>query len=265
LFVAANEPDVSERAWSALATYYQAASSAYWRYVSHLRWQGMSEAAYGGAAVATARAIHSTAAYVLLRHFRYRAAGRNVWKQLGQLAICAAKNGFMHAELELYAADGARTTVERELLIALLTETAPASNLLPVQMNALALLLRRNGSSFRLCASYDEREAPFAWEPLQGEPPQRWSHNLPVLPELQFFGLGSAYAQFCVERDRARSGRYPEWLATTGCNSSDYVELLDRLVAAWSLQPPVRREKRSSQSGGLLQTPPVATILWTLA
>jgi hypothetical protein len=158
----------------------------------------------------------------------------------------------MHAELELYAADGARTTVERELLIALLTETAPASNLLPVQMNALALLLRRNGSSFRLCASYDEREAPFAWEPLQGEPPQRWSRNLPALPELQFFGLGSAYAQFCVERDRARSGRYPEWLATTGCNSSDYVELLDRLVAAWSLQPPVRREKRSTQSGGLL-------------
>ena len=150
LFVGASERDVSEQAWSALVTYYQAASGAYCRYISQLTWQGMSEAAYGGAAVAVARAIHATAAYVLLRHFRYRAAGRNVWKQLGQLAHHAAGNGILHAELELYPGDGSRTTVERELLIALLAETAPVSNLLPGQMSALARLLRANSSEFRL-------------------------------------------------------------------------------------------------------------------
>ncbi len=245
---------LSEETWRKLFNYYRSLYARYWACLRHFsQSKATSEGDQAESILVAGRAMAALARSMLLLHMRYRRPDRELWSHLMNLYQWADGQGHLSAEMELYPDTDARTTIERELLCALLAEMAPMPNLLPAQMHALDTLLRLHAASFRLAAGYDELETPFAYEPERGKPPQRWLKELPVTRGLKFFGVGAAYTALRAAKDEASSPqKMPAWLSKTRCSSEDYRELLERLVSAWSLNPPHRRHRREPCAGEIL-------------
>ena len=245
---------LSDDIWAILNSYYRSLHARYWSCLrSPAPAKAASERDHADAIVVAARAMSSLAKHMLLLRMRYRHADREVWSHVKNLVAWAEASGHRSAEMELYPDTGTQTTIERELVMALLIEVAPTPNLLPAQMQALDRLLRLHVASFRMSGSYDEQATPFAYDALKLKAPQRWLKDLPVHPGLQFFGVGGAYVDLSVEKDQTGSPqKVPGWLAATRCSSEDYRDLLERLVSAWSLNPPHRRHRREPCAGEIL-------------
>ena len=244
---------VVESNWDALSRYYRGVSTAYWHHLSNINASiKLSEREHAAAMTNAARTMTALAKYMLLLRMRYRSAPQEVWVLLNDLVAWVAKRGNAGGSVQVYP-DTPGTTVEREMLIAMLIEVAPTANLLPAQMHALDLLLRLHTDHYRIADTYDEQGRPFAYEAARNEAPRRWLMGVPSRPGVRFFGVSGAYVELCNERDRAKASRSaPDWLKATRCTLDDYHDLLDRLVAVWSLKPPQRRQRREACAGEIL-------------
>jgi hypothetical protein len=245
---------VSDAVWHTLTTYYRKVHEAYWVCLAHC---GESDPPSGqdhaDAMIIASRAMTALARYMLLRRMRYRNAPADVWSHLNNLVGWVERRGNTTALMEQYPGTGIKTTIERELLVALLIEVAPTANLLPAQIYALDRLLRPYAGYCSISDTYDEQARPFAYEPPRNESPRRWLKGLPVRPGLRFFGAGRAYVELCNASEEARaSGSVPQWIGCTRCTVEDYRDLLERLVTQWSLRPPQRRQRRDSCPGEIL-------------
>jgi hypothetical protein len=193
------------------------------------------------------------AKYMLLQRMCYRDATQDVWSSLNSLVAWATKQGNAGALMEQYPGAGIDTSIEREMLAALLLAVAPTANLLPAQIHALDRVLRLYTGFYRIADTYDEQARAFAYEPERNAAPQRWLMGVKARAGVRFFGVGGAYAELRNARDEARSSReLPAWLGATRCTLDDYRDMLERLVAQWSLQPPVRRQRREACKGEIL-------------
>ena len=245
---------VVESTWGALSRYYRAVHAGYWHYLSGINAAvKLSERDHASAMTNAARAMTALAKYMLLLRMRYRSAPQDVWALLNNLVAWVAKRGNASVVVQEYPGSALSTTIEREMLTALLIEVAPTANLLPAQMHALDHLLRLHAAFYRISDMYDEQGRPFAYESARNEAPRRWLMGLPTRTGVRFFGVSGGYAQLCSERDRAKTSRVlPDWLGVTKCTMDDYQDLLDRLVAVWSLKPPQRRQRREPCAGEVL-------------
>ena len=244
---------VVESTWGTLSRYYRAVHAGYWHHLSAIKGAvKLSERDHASAMTDAARALTALAKHMLLLRMRYRSAPQDVWVLLNNLVAWVAKRGNPSVVVEEYRGTSS-TTIERELLTALLIEVAPTANLLPAQMHALDHLLRLYAGFYRISDTYDEQGRPFAYEAARNEAPRRWLMGLPTRTGVRFFGVSGGYVELCNERDRAKSSRaVPDWLAATRCTMEDYQDLLDRLVAVWSLKPPQRRQRREPCAGDVL-------------
>ena len=245
---------VVEATWSALSRYYRSVVSAYWHHLSSINGSvKLSERDHASAMTNAARMMTALAKHMLLLRVRYRSAPQEVWAQVNDLLAWVAKRGNPSVVVQEYPDSALSTTIEREMLIALLVEVAPTANLLPAQMHALDLLLRLYAGYYRIADTYDEQGRPFAYESARNEAPRRWLMGLSTRVGVRFFGVSGAYAELRNERERAKKSReVPEWLKGTRCTVDDYQDLLDRLVAVWSLKPPQRRQRREACAGEIL-------------
>jgi len=246
---------VSETGWLTLARYYRNVYGGYWYCLEDLPGRAaVSDEERSDAILMACRAMHALAKHKLLLRLRYRDVDAAVWGSINALAAWAHAFGATGTQLELYPDSGVQTSVERELLIALLFEVGPIANLLPPQMPALDVVLRRFASHYVLTGAYRET-APFAHEPGRNQPPQRWLKGLTPRPSLQFFGIGAAYPQLANLRKAAHAAKdVPDWIGVTGCDAEGYKALLDLLVAHWSVEPPQRRQRRDRGEGEILAT-----------
>jgi hypothetical protein len=214
--------------WEVLTQYYRGAYLGYWNCYR----------AFGASAtvpkrdptqpvIIAARALAAVARHVLLLKMRYLLAPKETWAHLWSLIGRSDEWGIAAEPVTLYP-DGSQTTVERELLMALLLEVAPTGNLLPGQMVALERLLRPHAQELLRSPRYDPRATPFVYDPSRSAPPERWFSRLEVRAELRYFGLGGAYDALC--QARAASGR-PHWLGETRCSTEGYDKLVERIVA----------------------------------
>ena len=245
---------VVESNWETLSRYYRGVYAAYWHHLSSINASiKLSERDHAAAMTNAARTMTALAKYMLLLRMRYRSAPQEVWALLNELVAWVAKRGNAGGVVRQYPDGAAGTTIEREMLIALLVEVAPTANLLPAQMHALYLLLKRHADHYRVADTYDEQGRPFAYESGRNEAPRRWLMGVPSRTGVRFFGVSGAYVELCNERDRVKAAHgAPDWLKETRCTIDDYRDLLDRLVSVWSLKPPQRRQRREPCAGEIL-------------
>jgi hypothetical protein len=245
---------VSDTAWGTLTHYYRTVGSGYRHCLENYGAPAASsERDHADAMLIACRAMMALAKHTLLLHVRYYRAGQDIWSHISSLIDWVERRGNATAQVLPYADTALDTSVERELLTALLIEVAPTANLLPGQIYALDLLLRLYVSYYRFSESYDEQARPFAFEPASNAPPKRWLKGMKERPGVRFFGVGAAYVELCNARDQANAARsLPEWIGSIRCSAENFRELLDRLIAHWSLQPPQRRQRRDACAGEIL-------------
>jgi hypothetical protein len=245
---------VSDAAWSTLTHYYRVVGLGYRHCLENYGAPAASsERDHADAMLIACRAMMAHAKHTLLLRVRYHSTGQDIWSHISSLIDWVERRGNATAQILPYSDTAIDTSVERELLTALLIEVAPTANLLPGQIYALDRLLRLYVSYFRFSESYDEQRRPFAFEPSSNAPPKRWLKGMKERPGFRFFGVGAAYVELCNARDQANAARsLPEWIGSIRCSTEDFRELLDRLVAQWSLQPPQRRQRRDACAGEIL-------------
>ena len=251
---------VKEAVWSALARYYRRSFLAYWTCLAPGHATDARKA-LPDAPLCAARSMAAFCRYTLLQHMRYLPGAEESWTHVWRLAAWAEQQNCATSSAALYPGDAAATTIGQEFLLALLIEVAPTGNLLPGQMLAMERLLRLHADHYRTGDRFDTQSTPFAYEPARNDPPRRHIQGLRVNVGMRFFGPGTACAEVCKARDDAHAVRNtPQWLAETGCGIDAYAELLDRLLAQWSPEPPRRRHPRQPCTGEMLVAHDLPTI-----
>jgi len=253
LFSDAGGRTIGDGPWLALARYYRNVNAGYRACLDALpERSAVPEGERAEAILIAARAMYAAARHKLLLRLRYRDVDAGYWTEFNALAAWADGFGGHSTLVELYPERSQPSSVEREYLIALMLEVAPIANLLPVQMHALDVLIRRFGGGYVIGDSYRD-STPFAIEPVRNAPPQRWLKGLQVRPGVRFFGTGNAYPQIASVRKQSRaSPTVPEWLAPSRCDLERWRALLDLLVTHWSTEPPQRRQRRDRVEGEVL-------------
>ena len=252
---------VSEANWDTLTQYYRRSYLSYWTcHQAHSGPDSSQKRDQAKAVILAARAMAAAARYMLVLRLRYINAPNETWPHLWNLIGWSDERGIATQAIELYPG-GVKTTIERELLTAMLVEVAPTAGLLPGQMLALDDLLRLHAHHYKRSDQYDARATPFVYDPSRSAPPQRWLDGLKVRPELRFFGAAGAYLEVSHARaDRKHLRSSLQGLTQTRCSAASYAQLLDRVVAEWSPDPPRRRHRREVCSGDILVAHDLAAI-----
>jgi hypothetical protein len=240
-----------EDAWKHLFRYFRALDSGYTAAVDAL--DARDSEIHAQAAVAACRAMHAMAKCHMLLRMHYREPSAASWHRIEHLLEMSRTRSAASALLALYPDEPGESTLTREYLVAAAFETAPNAKLLPAQIHAVDLLLRRHAAEFRLGESFDAAAMPFAIDPARDARPMRWLDQLAPRPGVRFFGLGQTCAHIRAERERAaRIRSAPEWLGPSQLSAERYRELLDALSVQWALQPPARRQRREPAAGEIL-------------
>jgi hypothetical protein len=199
------------------------------------------------------RAAHALSKRCLLLGMTYATPGADIWMQIGRLAAECRVAARSVALTTLYTDDLDQTSLERELLVTLMFQAAPAGNLLPAQHHALDLPLRRYAYHFEMRDRFDAAARPFVIESSDNWKPSRWLPGRQRREGMRFFGPGFAGIEILRERDRLASTRQvPHYVKESGIALPLFRELLDRLIQHWSLSPPTRRHRRSANEGSIL-------------
>lgn len=250
---------ISDTAWLTLARYYRNVHTGY-RVCLNAVPAKPGDAERGDTMLMACRAMAALGRHKQLLRLRYRDVDARYWENLNSLVAWSATLGATNTLIELYPKGGYQSSIEREHLIALLFDVAPIGNFLPTQMAALDLLLRRFASNFQFSDHYHET-APFVVDPSRSQSAQRWLRGLTLRSGHRFFGVGRAYAQMAALRKQAtEAGQVPEWLSVSRLDISGYTDMLDLLLAHWSLEPPQRRDPRERGEGEVMVTHGVGQV-----
>jgi hypothetical protein len=252
--------ELSDSAWLTLSRFHRNLYAGYRVCLDALSTDEQRANAHADAVLIACRSMAALSRYKTLLRMRYRDVEPGYWDNTLGLAAWAAHIGAMSTLVELYPRCGYQSSVERELLIALLFEAAPLANLLPPQMAALELILRRFAALYQFSDSYRE-SVPFVVEPGAGPVVKRWLKGLKPRPGLRFFGIGPAYAKLAgLQKECRDGGKLPDWVTPAHVELDAYRALLDLLLSHWSVEPPRRRQRRDQAEGELLVTRGVAQV-----
>lgn len=236
--------------WQRLHQYHRALDIGYRAAIDAIDPRGGDSELRARVALAACRAMHAMAHCHVLLRMRYREPAATSWQTIERLLATSRAHSVANALLALYPDETDETTLEREYLLAAAFETAPNATLLPAQVRAVDLILRRHADELRLGETFDAALMPFALDRAGDLRPRRWLKGLACRPGMRFFGLGQAYAHIIAERSRAASARTtPEWLAPSRLSVERYRDLLEALTSQWALEPPARRQRREPTAG----------------
>lgn len=252
--------DLSDAAWLALSRFHRNRYTGYRACLEALHTDPQRDSAHADAVLIACRSVAALARYKTLLRMRYRDVDAGYWDNLLGLASWSAHIGATHTLVELYPQCGFQSSVERELLLALMLDAAPLPNLLPPQIAVLDRVLRRYAASYQF--SDMPREAtPFVVEPGTTPVVKRWIKGIKPRPGMRFFGVATAYAKLVGLHKAFRdSGELPEWTAGLRIEPIAYGTLLELLLRHWSVDPPQRRQRRDRADGEILVTHGVAQV-----
>jgi hypothetical protein len=252
--------ELSDPAWLALSRYYRNLYVGYRVCLDALNNDPQRENVHADAVLITCRSTAALARYKTLLRMRYRDVDAGYWENLFGLVAWTTSLGATHTLVELYPRCGFQSSVERELLLALMLDAAPIPNLLPPQIAALEILLRRFAGSYQF--SDTPREGtPFVVEPGASPVVRRWIKGLKARPHARFFGAATAYGKIAgLQKEFRQSGTLPDWLGNVCIEPPSYGGLLELLLSHWSVEPPQRRQRRDRAEGEILITRGVAQV-----
>jgi hypothetical protein len=195
------------------------------------------------------RAMHAWVELKKLGRMTYQAADPSWWASAHALLKQAREHGALHLILPAYSHHQLQSGIWKEYQIGLLFETAPLTNLTANEIEATNRLVRWIEPH---CRFVDSRSTLTSFCILTaGENmPTRCREDIEYGPETRFFGVGQGQNQLIQLRaNLSREGKLPEWLASTGCNREQMLQLLQLLIANWSSEPPSRQHPRLQAKG----------------
>ena len=252
---------ISETVWLTLARFHRNVHTGYRVCLDGLPARDQqTHIEHSDAVLIACRAMAALGRYKTLLRMRYRDVDATFWEHTLELASWITRSRGNTTLTELYPDTGYRTTFEREYLIALLFEAAPIANLLPAQMFALDLILRRYAADYQFSDRYHD-STPFVFDLEGATIAKRWLKGLNPRPGLRFFGVADAYGQLVELCKQAKTSRVlPDWLGSARLDVDSYRALLDLLVSHWSAQPPQRLHRRNRVTGEVLVVHGIALV-----
>lgn len=252
--------ELSDAAWLVLSRFHRNVYIGYRVCLDALSTGEQRQNAHADAVLIACRATAALARYKTLLRMRYRDVDAGYWDNILGLAAWSAHIGATSTLVELYPGCGFQSSVERELLVALLLDAAPIPNLLPPQMAALENILRRFAGLYLFSDSFRET-TPFVVEPGAIPVVKRWLKGLKPRSGTRYFGIGTAYAKLAgLHKEFRASGELPNWLEGVRIEKAAYGALLELLLSHWSVEPPQRRQRRDQADGEILITRGVAQV-----
>lgn len=252
--------ELSDATWLALSRFHRNLYTGYRVCLDALNTDAERQSAHAQALLIACRSTAALARYKTLLRMRYRDVDAGYWDNLLGLTAWSAHIGAINTLVELYPGCGFQSSVERELLVALLFDAAPIPNLLPPQMAVLETVLRRYAGLYQFSEHFRDG-TPFVVEPATPPVVKRWLKGLKPRPGLRFFGIGTAYPKIAALLKEFRaSGELPDWLAGLPIEKTAYGALLDLVLSHWSVEPPQRRQRRDQAEGEMLITRGVAQV-----
>lgn len=252
--------EMSDPAWLALSRFYRNLYIGYRVCLDALTSDPQGESAHADAVLIACRSTAALAKYKTLLRMRYRDVDAGYWENLFGLVAWSANIGATHTLVELYPRCGFQSSVERELLLALMLDAAPIPNLLPPQIAVLEVILRRFAGSYQF-ADAPRETTPFVVEPGASPVVKRWVAGLKARPGMRFFGVATAYAKLAgLHKELKQTHTLPDWLDSVRIDRNAYGTLLELLLSHWSVEPPQRRQRRDQADGEILVTHGVAQV-----
>ena len=244
---------ISDTVWLTLARFHRNVHSGYRICLDGLPTRDQqSHIEHSDAVLIASRAMAALGRYKTLLRMRYLDVDATFWEHTLELASWITRSRGNTTLIELYPGTSYQTTFEREYLVALLFEAAPIANLVPAQMFALDLILRRHAANYQFSDRYHD-STPFVFDLEGATVAKRWLKGLSPRPGLRFFGAADAYGQLVALCKQAKESReLPDWLGSARLDVESYRALLDLLVSHWSEQPPQRRHRRNRVTGEVL-------------
>lgn len=196
-----------------------------------------------------ARAMHNWVQFKKLGRTTYQAADPAWWETAHGLLHRSRELGLAYQTLTIYPQHQLLSSLWKEYQIGLLFETAPLTNLTANEIDATDRLVRWIEPH---CKFMDTRSplAPFCILPVGGNAPARCQENATYDPDTRFFGVGQGQNQLVQLRTTlVRESRMPNWLAASGCDRGQMLNLLQQLIANWSATPPSRQHPRLKARG----------------
>jgi len=197
------------------------------------------------------RAMTALTARKKIGHFAYTGPSNDWWKSVHELLFLARHLAILHSKQPTYPGMEA-SSVWREYLIGLLFETAPLSNLTPLQVDALDCIVRWAEPHF-ICIDSFSPQTPFRIRLDRNDGPTRCAPGQDENPAYRYFGPGQAHAHLVRLRAAISAGTVAKWLPGH-CAKQELLDLLQALLQHWSMTPPQRMQSRQHVEGKLLVT-----------
>lgn len=195
------------------------------------------------------RAMRAWVAVKKLGRMTYQAADPAWWATAHALLKLTRDYGVAHLNQPAYPHHQLQSGVWKEYQVGLLFETAPLTNLTVHEIEATDRLVRWIEPHCRFVDSHSTL-TPFCILPIGENMPVRWRDGVEYDPETRFFGVGQGQNQLIQLRaNLSREGKLPDWLASTGCNRGQMLQLLQLLITNWSADPPTRQHPRLQAKG----------------
>ncbi|MBM3393880.1 MAG: hypothetical protein FJY37_04450 [Betaproteobacteria bacterium] len=179
----------------------------------------------------------------------YDAIDVRIWEDLARLYTLAEAGGFHTNQVQLYRAGNQDSSVQREVLRALMLSVSAPDGLLPLQIEVTDRLVALCTGEFQLL-SKNSKELLFCSDLGTGQPPTRMSTSTRITPGTRFFGASRACQDILMPLITTLSqGRPVPKEVNLGIHpgAALVMQTAQHLARHWSLEPPRRgavREKR---------------------
>lgn len=191
-----------------------------------------------------ARLLRAFSAQLKWEQFRYGQIESVAWQKMGRAYLLAEQGGFSTRMLTLYSGAAGETSVEREYLKALVSQSSSMDGLLPLEIEIAERLVAHFVPQFALTAGI-RPEIVYWVDADKPVPPTRLAMLPEVAPSLRFFSPGAALIQLEELIKHVEHGEVPAELNLGGQYSPRIVLPVARHLAMyWSPKPPMRSHNR---------------------
>lgn len=234
------------RLWLAIFEFWKHSAAAYLQCIEEYgRMAKGAEAVKDELPVLAARALRALAAQGKWLHIRYRPIEERIWADLGKVCQFAETKLFTRNLFPLYPGNAANTSVQQELVKALMFEMSSPGSLSHTQMELVDRLVSHYAASF----NFEERPTPastFYFDLSLAAAPTRAYKGMQLHPMLRFFGGGIAAAKLGGLVHSLDEGAAPQELGFGEEYTRDaLLDVLDHLQLYWASAPPTRQHMRT--------------------
>jgi hypothetical protein len=213
--------------------------------------------------VMMARALRALAQQLKWALFRYGPVEPRIWAEIAGLYRLAEQKGVADGVIAIYADERGRTTLQRELLKAVMLSASSLNGLPLIRQEIAERAVAHFAGAFRL--STRPEGCTHCFDLALPNPPVRLLKGAGPTATLRYFGAGEKLAGLEQLTAQISSGSIPADFNLGGSYEPELVAgVLKYLAQTWSLAPPVRGAERRQTAGSATVVPGLKSILSTL-